>query len=312
MTTDKTPRISIVTNSKNGEHYLPDLFNTIDAQTFSNWEHIFFDNNSSDNTESLCKERLNKIEYYNSNEDLPLSVARNIAISKCKGEYVAILDCDDLWDKNKLFAQIKIFEKYDHIDLCSTDYSTLINNRVIKAKKSEINQLTFKKMLNNYLVCHSSVMFKRLSLIKIDHLYDKELHIAHDKDLILRLVKNHNIYHITEYLTFWRFTNESLTNSRFDLLAKDNQYILNKYQKTIKNFNHDYKSEIEKLDSKIKFHLAIFYWINKDKIKLDKILKKNIRKPKFFMLMIATYFFSSKYYTLIAKSYINVKKFLRK
>ena len=70
------------------------------------YQNIFFDNNSSDNTESLCKERLSKIKYYNSNEDLPLSVARNIAISKCKGEYIAILDCDDLWDKNKLFAQI--------------------------------------------------------------------------------------------------------------------------------------------------------------------------------------------------------------
>tara|TARA_Y200000002_G_scaffold383270_1_gene404660 strand:+ start:7518 stop:8432 length:915 start_codon:yes stop_codon:yes gene_type:complete len=301
------PLLSIVTNARNGSKFLPGLFDTIDKQTHTNWEHIFFDNNSTDNTREICESRESKISYFKSDKDLPLSEARNLALEKCSGKYIAILDCDDLWEPNKIEYQINILEENKNFDICTTDYSTLVQNEMIKASPAKTKDINFQYMLVNYLICHSSVVFRTTMLRSINEYYDPNLHVAHDKEFILRLLINHKIYHINSYLSIWRHTNQSLTNSRFDLLAKDNEYIIDKFEKLVLNFEKLYSKQIKLLNYKINFHYAIFYWKENEANKSRLHLKKRIWHPKFFTFYIVTLLISSSAYNLVSKLYIKLK-----
>ena len=100
------PLVSIIVNCYNGEKYLQEAINSIYAQSYQNWEIIFWDNNSNDNSAEIALSCDKKLRYYKSQSTTPLGKARTQAVSKAKGEYLAFLDCDDLWHTKKIEKQI--------------------------------------------------------------------------------------------------------------------------------------------------------------------------------------------------------------
>ena len=104
--------MSIVVNCHNGEKYLKHCINSIINQSYKNWEIIFWNNNSFDNSLEIIKNYKNKkIKKFNSKKFVKLYKARNLAIQKAKGKFIAFLDVDDYWKKNKLQSQIDIINK---------------------------------------------------------------------------------------------------------------------------------------------------------------------------------------------------------
>ena len=103
----KLPLVSVVINCYNGEKYLNEAINSIYSQTYTNWEIIFWDNVSTDNSAAIAKFYDHKLKYYCSDIYTPLSQARFQAVKKANGEYLAFLDCDDIWNADKLEKQVK-------------------------------------------------------------------------------------------------------------------------------------------------------------------------------------------------------------
>ena len=107
-----SPLISVVINCYNGEKYLLKSIKSILGQTYKNWEIIFWDNCSTDNSKKILKNFKDKrIKYFKSKIFTSLYAARNMAIKKTKGEYVAFLDTDDWWHKKKLQKHCSTLEK---------------------------------------------------------------------------------------------------------------------------------------------------------------------------------------------------------
>jgi glycosyltransferase involved in cell wall biosynthesis len=103
------PLVSIIMNCFNGEKYLREAINSVYAQTYRNWEIVFWDNCSTDHSAEIASSYDTKLKYYLAKETTPLYDARNRAIEKCQGEVVAFLDCDDLWLEDKLEKQIMLY-----------------------------------------------------------------------------------------------------------------------------------------------------------------------------------------------------------
>ena len=102
--------VSIIINCYNGEKYLKEALLSIKAQTYKNWELIFWDNRSTDNSVKILKSlKIKNLKYFLSKKHTSLYAARNLAIQKTNGEYIGFIDVDDLWEKNKLKQQIKHF-----------------------------------------------------------------------------------------------------------------------------------------------------------------------------------------------------------
>ena len=106
------PVVSVVMNSRNGARYIRSSVESVISQTYKHWELIFFDNNSTDETESVISSYADsRIKYFKSNSTLSLGEARSAAWDLINGKYVAVLDSDDLWFPDKITKQLQLIEK---------------------------------------------------------------------------------------------------------------------------------------------------------------------------------------------------------
>ena len=104
-------KFSVMMNCFNGEKYLEEAIESVLNQTYQNWELIFWDNQSSDNSAKIFKTFKDKrLKYYLSSVHTGLGQARKNAFQKTKGELIAILDVDDVWLPDKLQKQVNCFK----------------------------------------------------------------------------------------------------------------------------------------------------------------------------------------------------------
>lgn len=103
------PQVSIIINVRNGAPYLREAIDSVLAQTFADWELVLWDDCSTDDSPRIIAEyRDPRIHYYLSPDDTPLGEARNRAIARAVGEWLAFLDQDDLWLPRKLERQLAL------------------------------------------------------------------------------------------------------------------------------------------------------------------------------------------------------------
>ena len=99
-------------NCYNGEKYLRDAINSVISQKYNNWELIFWDNLSTDKSSEIFNSyKDNRLKYYcaQSHSNI-LYKAKNYALEKTNGDFIAFLDVDDWWLPNKLERQIPLFK----------------------------------------------------------------------------------------------------------------------------------------------------------------------------------------------------------
>lgn len=103
------PLVSIIMNCYNSAKYLREAIDSVFAQTYSNWEIIFWDNHSKDESAEVFKSYSDsRLRYFLAYEHTKLGKARNLAVQQAKGEWVGFLDCDDVWLPEKLEKQVAI------------------------------------------------------------------------------------------------------------------------------------------------------------------------------------------------------------
>ena len=109
MQSENQPLVSIIMNCYNGEAYLHESIKSVLSQTYQNWELIFWDNKSKDNSAQIFKSYKDKrFKYFYADEHTTLYKARNLAIEKSQGELLAFIDTDDIWEHNKLELQVPV------------------------------------------------------------------------------------------------------------------------------------------------------------------------------------------------------------
>ena len=131
MKLDNTkPLVSIIMNCHNGAKYLSNSIESILRQNYVNWELIFFDNMSSDESLSIAKSFNDKrIKVFSSKNFLNLYDARNTALLHIKGNYVCFLDTDDLWEKEKIQKQVDYLNKNKNFSMVYSNFYVLENDK---------------------------------------------------------------------------------------------------------------------------------------------------------------------------------------
>ncbi|MEO5693088.1 MAG: glycosyltransferase [Usitatibacter sp.] len=105
----KPPRVSIIMNVRNGAAYVRDALDSVLAQSFKDWELVFWDNASTDETGAIAHAFGDpRMRYFRSPELMPLGRARTLAIRQARGEWLAFLDHDDVWLPQKLEMQLAL------------------------------------------------------------------------------------------------------------------------------------------------------------------------------------------------------------
>jgi glycosyltransferase involved in cell wall biosynthesis len=99
------PLVSVIMNCYNSDRYLKEAIQSVIDQTYQNWEIVFWDNRSTDQSAIIVTSfNDSRIKYFLADEHTGLGKARNAALAKSTGEYVSFLDCDDIWFSDKRFC----------------------------------------------------------------------------------------------------------------------------------------------------------------------------------------------------------------
>jgi glycosyltransferase involved in cell wall biosynthesis len=116
------PRVSVVIPTYNRAGKVPEAIKSVLAQTFSDLEVIVVDDGSSDDTGKIIRELFGDRVRYFAQPNQGASVARNKGIEEARGEWIAFLDSDDLWERDKVEWQLKALERFGpHCRGCYTD-----------------------------------------------------------------------------------------------------------------------------------------------------------------------------------------------
>lgn len=199
----KEPLVSIIINCYNSDLYLKQTLDSILSQTYQNWEVIFWDNQSKDRSaeyfNNYCEERF---KYFYAPKHTLLSIARNLAVEKANGVFLAFLDCDDIWYPKKLQLQVDsllqnkigfVYSKF-HLKISSNDlnakkaanYYEKLRLKCPPHKPKNIYRVLLK---SNYIIFSSVLMYKKIFLeiggIKND------LKQNEDYDILLKLSVNY-------------------------------------------------------------------------------------------------------------------------
>ena len=147
-------------------------------------------------------------------KNLGAGQSRNKGIAVAKGDFLAFIDSDDVWKKNKLKQQIKFMKKNNYF-LTHTSYNIINNKNNILSKRRAATKLNYKNLLESCDIGLSTVMINKKKIKKIKFGYTKT---KEDYSLWLKLTKNIPFYGLNQNLTYWTKSNNSLSNSTFQKL----------------------------------------------------------------------------------------------
>ena len=162
METTKQPLITVVMPNYNGHRFVEQAIDSVLHQTYPNFELLVVDDCSKDNSLQLIQQKAqsdDRIRVIALEHNAGVANARNVGIKEAKGEFIALLDNDDLWTEDKLERQLALANKGADIVYCSYDFIDEQNNSI---KKPFVvpQQTNFNKMLASSVISCSTSFIK--------------------------------------------------------------------------------------------------------------------------------------------------------
>lgn len=212
--------VSIITPSYNSAKYIAETIQSVQNQTYTNWEMLIVDDCSSDNTEEIIKkiqQTDSRVHFFKLDQNSGPGVARNLCIQKASGNYIAFLDSDDKWKPEKLEMQLSFmkdnkipltFSFYEQID----ERGNLLNKIVTTPKNISYKELFYCNWIGNLTGIYSVDFFGKIPILNIKKRQDWVLWLT----LVKKIGK---IKPIPVSLAYYRVREESVSSSKIKLLS---------------------------------------------------------------------------------------------
>ena len=211
--------VSVITPSFNSEKFIVETIQSVQNQTHQNWEMIIVDDCSKDQTVSIIEQFVsndNRIRSFRLDKNSGAGIARETALSKAQGDYIAFLDADDLWKPLKLERQLQFlkennapftFSFYDCID----EVGNQLNKRVEAPVNLSYRQLFFCNYVGNLTGIYETNYFGKIAISSNRKRQDWMMWLT-----ILKKIKEAKP--VPESLAIYRIRDNSLSASKVDLL----------------------------------------------------------------------------------------------
>ena len=200
----------------NGEKYLKYAVNSVLEQSYKNFELIIIDDCSIDNTRKILagyKKKDSRIKVYYNNENLGVPKSLNYVLSLAKGVFIARIDSDDIWLKEKLRKQIEYLANNPATYLLGTAKKVINESgKILHAKEKQFftyNQIK-KQILKNNLFCHSSIIFRRSILNDVGY-YNERFLNTEDYEFWIRVLAKRKGEILPEPLVYYRLHKDMIS-----------------------------------------------------------------------------------------------------
>jgi len=211
--------VDIILPTYNSRLFIYKTIQSIFYQSYKYWRLIIIDDGSTDGTVEIL-DKLNKkfknkkkILLLKNNVNKGQAFTRNLGLKNAKYKFIAFLDSDDFWDKNKLKNQIK-FMTNNNYDFTYTDYKVIKNNKIKTIKVPDC--FNYKKFIHNSSINTCSIILKK-KIIK--NIYFKNLRFSEDYFFKCQILKkNINAYRCPGSYAYYLIRDGSLQSNRLSVL----------------------------------------------------------------------------------------------
>jgi len=262
----------------NEEKYLQESIDSVLMNTFRNFEFIVIDDGSNDRSSdilSIASEQDARLRVFTNPKNLGIAASTNLALSKCIGSYIAIMDADDISLETRFQTQLDFFNSNPSVDLVGSSVFNLLgqNGRVSRGIKMVPTEKLSELLLKENVIMNPTVMFRRKLYDSGLVVHNRMFKFTHDYELWTRLALTKTLANIAEPLVMYRLDkspkNSSSSRAPFrrevEVIVLRTKYLLQLFLR--KKFKLIY----------IRFYLAALY---KQSIpSFYRIMHSAIRKP---------------------------------
>lgn len=227
------PLVSIITPSHNSGSFIKETIDSILSQTYTSWELIIVDDLSSDNSNDIVEEIIDKnfdkkIFLIKNKKNFGPALTRNEAIRVAKGKYIAFLDSDDLWKSDKLEKQISFMENNNYPFTCTYFNQISEEGEYISVVNNIPNKISYNSLLkSNKVGCLTSIYDTGF----FGKVYMDNISKRQDYGLWLKLLKKTDYVHcLPEILADYRIRKNSVSSNKIKLI-KYHWFIYFDYEK---------------------------------------------------------------------------------
>lgn len=223
------PTVSIVIPAYNAEQFVGEAINAVLSQTYADYEVVVVDDGSTDETRAIVKTFGESVRYYYQPNGGSAS-ARNLGVEKSRGDYIAFLDADDLWESEKLEIQLDFLRNNPEIALVCSAYHYF-------GKKSKTSHLLsskdaqgflFRRLFLESFIRTSSVILKKSAFLEVGG-FNEVYRLGQDYDLWLRIAKKYPIAYLGRFLVKARSHDQNTSKAKIPLRQNTLQMIKDHY-----------------------------------------------------------------------------------
>ena len=229
----------------NHDKFVGETIESVIEQTYQDWEFIITNDGSTDGSLDIIKQYDDpRIKLFSLEKNSGARVARNNSIKHAIGEYIAVINSDDVWTLNKLEKQVKFLDKNPDIGAVFT-YAAFINDDsedigyehhygliFNQPNRSRLEWLRDFFMAGNCL-CHPSVLIRKVCHEDLG-LYDERLGQLADFDMWVRLVTKYQIHILPENLVKFRLLKNQGNIS--GNTPKNNSRVILEWSQVLRNY----------------------------------------------------------------------------
>lgn len=236
--------VSVVIPLYNKENSITSTLQSVCAQTYTDFEVLVVNDGSTDNGATLAAKypdtRIRVINKPNGG----VCSARNRGINEAKGEFVALLDGDDQWDKEYLAEQVKMINDFPEAAMWGINFAELNQGKLIRKLETGL-PAGYRGYVENYfemkgrvsdLFCSSSVVIRKEVFDKVG-MFDERLKYSEDIDMWFRIIANYPVAFYDRYMAWYLYDAENRAMNRKRLLKYWLPYYVEKYKDPL--FKHN-------------------------------------------------------------------------
>ena len=233
-----TPRVSVIVPAYNAAAYLPYAIDSVTAQTYPDWEIVIVDDGSTDTTRAVVESyrpRLHGKLQYIHQPNRGVSAARNAGMRAARGEFIALLDADDVWLPNRLERAIAVLDADPdtglvHARVARIDILGSVTGQLKVAPKYLSGRIAHHIYTRHAHIICTTATFRR-SILDTAGWFDEAMLTTEDRDLWFRIALRDKVAYIDEVLAYYRVSPSS-TTSNLDRLLKGQLYFIAKHRKS--------------------------------------------------------------------------------
>lgn len=271
-------KVSVVIPAYNKADLTIKTVESVLGQTYENIEVIVVDDGSTDDTKKKLQLFGDRITYI-CKQNGGASSARNVGIKQATGEYIALIDCDDIYYPEKIAKSVECLEKksdygfvYTGAYFMNGDGDVISEHGISDHPAS--GWIASRLIVKNF-ICNSTAVIRRECFEKVGY-FDEKIFIPADWDMLLRLAERYKAAYIDDKLTGYRLS-DSYTASNMEMGINEIIYVLNKALSRNSHFHSGLK---KRCLSTVYFTCGINYAVMQDfKKSQESLLKAVLNKP---------------------------------